>query len=419
VVDSTGRRSPLGDTARATPALDAPLVTLLVDHGLMSIGFYMLLPLLSVYLTGHYGMSAAAVGIVLAVRQFTQQGLMIFGGVAGDRWGHKWAISAGFLVRALGFLWFAYARDLAGLIGAAIVTGLGGALFEATAKAALAALAAPERRVRLFSVASLIASAGSAIGPLLGVALLNVSFLWVGLVSSGCFFLASGLAFALLPNQAVERPSRSGASVFDAVLVVARDSYFVRFTIVMAGYWFVSNQAYLAIPIHIGRVTGSVDLVGVAFAAQAALALVLQVPLVRLVCRWVSRERGIAVGLAAMATGMGLVSLASTGYAILVCVLVFAAGRLLVEPIRDAVTADLAPEGSSAAYFGFGYLALAFGGSLGNWVGGRLMDLAVEPALASAPWLAFAAVGAAAAVGMIALERLPDDRAHKPAPPGR
>jgi DHA1 family multidrug resistance protein-like MFS transporter len=370
----------------------------------MSVGFYMLVPLLSVHFTGNYGMSAATVGVVFAARQFTQQGLMIFGGVIGDRWGHKWTISGGFLVRALGFLWFAYARDVGALIGAAVVTGLGGALFEATGKAALAALVAPDRRVRLFSVASLIASVGSALGPLIGVALLNVDFLWVGLVSSGCFFLASGLACALLPSSLGAPTAESNRSIAEALSLVVRDARFVRFTVVMAGYWFVANQIYLSVPIHISRLTGDVGLVGTTFAAQAVLAMALQVPLVRVVCRVTSRLRAIGLGLLLMSVGLGSVALATDGYGILACVLIFAIGRLLVEPVRDVVTADLAPTGSSAAYFGFGYLSLAFGGSLGNLLGGRLMDLAVEPELGALPWAVFAVVGVCAAAAMASLD---------------
>jgi MFS transporter, DHA1 family, multidrug resistance protein len=185
----------------------------------------------------------------------------------------------------------------------------------------------------------------------------------------------------------------------------------------MSGYWFVANQMYLSVPIHINRLTGDVALIGAAFAVQAVLAMALQVPLVRLVCRLVSPLTTISLGILLMGIGLGAVPMATGGYGILACVIVFGIGRLLVEPVRDAVTADLAAPGSSAAYFGFGYLSLAFGGSLGNWIGGRLMDLAVEPGLGSAPWIVFAAVGIGSATGMAVLNRTPTRGRREPINP--
>ena len=79
---------------------------LLANSGLMSAGFFMLIPLLSVHLTRDLGYSGAAAGAVLALRQFTQQGLMLFGGALADRIGYRRVIAGGMLVRALGFFGF-------------------------------------------------------------------------------------------------------------------------------------------------------------------------------------------------------------------------------------------------------------------------------------------------------------------------
>ena len=383
----------------------ASVLTLVADHGLMFAGFSMLIPLLAVHFTVDFGMTATTVGVVLAVRQFAQQGLMVFGGAMGDRWGYKPAIVAGFGVRALGFLWFAYARELDSLIGAALVTAFGGALFEATAKAALANLVPADRRVQLFSVTALVASVGAALGPLIGVALLAVDFLWVGLASAGCFCVACALAAWVLPWERPQRDTQQEGSVFAPLAGVARDTRFVWFTVTMAGFWFVANQVYLCVPIHISRVTGDVSLVGYSFALQAVVAVTLQVPLVRLACRLITPLRTMAVGLGLMGVSLGAIALVGDGVGILLCVAGFAVGRVLVEPVRDAVTAEMAAPGAAAAYFGFGYLSLAFGGTIGNYVGGRLMDLSAAPEYAVVPWAVFAGVGAAAGVGMLIFSR--------------
>jgi DHA1 family multidrug resistance protein-like MFS transporter len=369
------------------------VLSLLVSHGLMSAGFTMLIPLISVHFTTAYGMSGATVGGILAVRQITQQGLMVFGGALGDRIGHKPLICGGYLVRALGFLLFAVATDVPGLIAAAVVTALGGTFFEATAKAALATMVPAERRAEVFSLAGLVGGVGLAVGPLLGVALLRTSFFLVGTAAAACFFLAFALGVYLLPPLAPEPTSSSALDLRGTLATVVRDRRFVWFTCLQSGYWFLVNQIYISVPLLVLRLTGASDLVGAAFAIQAVVAICLQVPLVRLLSRLLSPARGMALGLLLMGAGLASLGLARAEAAVLAGVLVYAVGRVAFEPIRDALTAKLAPPSARAAYFGFGFLALAFGGSLGNYVGGWLMDLAAAPALALLPWLVFGGVG--------------------------
>ena len=56
------------------------LRTVLAVWFLMNAGFFLIIPLLSVHYVDRLGWAAAFIGVVLAVRQFAQQGLTIFGG---------------------------------------------------------------------------------------------------------------------------------------------------------------------------------------------------------------------------------------------------------------------------------------------------------------------------------------------------
>src|SRR6476646_8815567 len=56
------------------------LYTLMADSFLMWTGFFMIIPLLSVYYVERLGWAATSIGVVLAIRQFTQQGLRLWRG---------------------------------------------------------------------------------------------------------------------------------------------------------------------------------------------------------------------------------------------------------------------------------------------------------------------------------------------------
>lgn len=76
---------------------------LMVQQFTINTAFYMLMPYLAVHLADGLGMAAWAVGLVLGVRNFTQQGMFLVGGTLADRLGHKPMIMAGCGLRTVGF----------------------------------------------------------------------------------------------------------------------------------------------------------------------------------------------------------------------------------------------------------------------------------------------------------------------------
>lgn len=393
------------------------VAVLLANSALMSAGFYMLIPLLSVHLTRDLGFSGAAAGAVLALRQFTQQGLMLFGGALADRVGFRPVIAAGMLVRALGFFGFALSDSLPVVLLAAVVAALGGALFEATGKAALASLAAPHERARLFSMSAVSGGLGSTGGPLIGTLLLPFSFAWVGLAAGAFFFLAFVISALLLPPLAGAGAGDRPPSLGETLRAVSRDRAFLGFTALLTGYWFLHNQIYISVPLRAVEVAGSPQVVGLLYAVNAGAGLVCQYPLVRLASAMAGPLLVVAAGIALMGVGLGVMALtgmvpligtagASAAVGIMiVAVVIFAAGRALVEPTKDAVTASMARPEALASYFGVSFLALAFGGSAGNYAGGWLFDVATATGLYPLPWIVFACTGLLIAGGMVLFSR--------------
>jgi DHA1 family multidrug resistance protein-like MFS transporter len=150
------------------------------------------IPLLSVHYVAGLGWAAASIGLVLAVRQFVQQGFTAVGGVLADRWGPKGLITAGMLIRAVGFAAMAFADRYAWLMAASIVAALGGALFESPRAAAIAALTRPDERPRYFALAGTAGGLGITVGTQVGALLLRVDFAVVSLAAASCFALIGG-----------------------------------------------------------------------------------------------------------------------------------------------------------------------------------------------------------------------------------
>ena len=389
------------------------VATLLTNTCLMNFGFSMFVPLIAIHFSHGLGFTAAAIGLVLALRQIAQQGLDLAGGVFADRFGARTAIVIGCVVRAAGFVGIGVSTTLPVLILWAIVSGVGGAFFDASGTAALADLVAPERRQRMFAASATMGNAGQAIGPLLGVALLGINFTVVSLAAAGCFVLVGALSFAFLPDTLLRGSAASdgepvanpgGASGVMATLrTLRRDRTFVLLTLLLAGFWFLWAQLNIGVPlaaVRIGGPTFGATLAGLAFAINAAPAILIQYPLARYVGERYTPRVALVASVALSGVGMALVFVTANVAIFVLGIAVFALARMLVWPTVNAVTANLAPPHMLGAYFGFGALAVAIGAGLGQFLGGFLFDLSTASHQPAVLWAPILLIGLAAAYGL-------------------
>jgi DHA1 family multidrug resistance protein-like MFS transporter len=161
-------------------------------------------------------------------------------------------------------------------------------------------------------------------------------------------------------------------------------------------------QLSIALPLEAKALTGDNSSVAVMFTVSAVLAILLQIPAIRIADRFLQPMPTIVVGTLLIALGLGSVALVHNLFQLYATLFFFSLGTVLVMPNTQTVTAAMADERARGAYFGVSSLALAFGGGLGHVIGGWLVDTAARIGWSPLPWLVFALVGAASAVGLAA-----------------
>jgi DHA1 family multidrug resistance protein-like MFS transporter len=378
------------------------LIVLLVDTFFMWGGFFMVIPLISVHYVDDLGWPAASIGIVLAVRQLTQQGLTLPGGMLADRVGAKSLICAGMLLRAAGFASMAWASSFPLLLASAALAALGGSLFESPRSAAIAALTDETNRARYYSVVGVVGSLGMTLGPLVGALLLRMDFSVVALTSASCYVVTFVLTALLLPRVRVANERRG---LTYGIGLALRDRPFMLFNTLLMGYWFMWVQLSISLPLVARAISGTSDAVSWVYTLNAGMSVLLQYPLLRLAERWLRPLPILVFGVTMMALGLGGVAFAGSVPALLLCVALFSAGALLAAPSQQTVAASFANPAALGSYFGVNALALALGGGLGNYSGGALYGLGGQIDMPALPWLVFGAVGLVAALGMALLHR--------------
>lgn len=379
----------------AGPTL-ARVPVLLGTQMLFNIGFFAVVPFLALVLTGDFELTAAAVGLILGVRTFAQQGMFLVGGVLADRFGARRTILTGCAVRVLGFATLALslltpAPQLAAFVAGTVLTGLGGALFSPGLNVLVADAearrppAGPRSRASLFAWLSVSGELGAVIGPLVGAALLGWGFVVVAFAGAALFVLIGVFLAVALPR----RTSSTRRQGIHGRWWSLRDRRFLAFSALHAADLLAFNQLYLALPLQLARTDAGAGFVALMFAWVSVLTLALQLP----VSRW-----GHRVGAArALRTGYGL---SGAGFAVVAVTTVLpladtarivavfgAAGLVIVGHLTTNPTAQaLAPLFAGALPTGsfFGLLSTCGGVAVlvGNVAVGALLGWAAVPAAA-------------------------------------
>ncbi|WP_432176371.1 MDR family MFS transporter [Streptomyces sp. Tue6028] len=389
-------------------SFDGPARLLMVNQFAINLGFYMLMPYLADHLAHGLGLAAWTVGLVLGVRNLSQQGMFLVGGTIADRYGCKPAILAGCALRTVAFGLLAVADGLPALIAASALTGLAGALFNPAVRAYLAAEAGEARRIEAFAAFNVFYQAGILVGPLAGLALLAWDFAAVCTVAALIFgALAIVQARALPARPAAERgaePARR--SVAADWRTVATNRPFLLFAAAMSCSYVLAFQVYLALPLRarelFGERTGSVT--GAVFAVSALAALSGQLKLTAWAKRTLPGPQAIAYGLVVM--GVAFLPLVPRPYdpvagvcALVVCAALLAWGGALLYPFEMDTVVRLCGDRLVATHYGAYNTVSGIAVSLGNLGVGALFDTGVS----WLPWVVLAGTGLVCAALVVRL----------------
>lgn len=429
VEGSDTRRGHRGSTWRSLRSFELPVQLLVLNQLGVNIGFYMLIPYLSLYLTGSLGLSVALTGLLLGIRTLAQQGLMLLGGTIGDRLGFRPAIIAGLAFRSVAFLCFAVWDSIVGVLVATVLTGLAGALFGPAVRAYISD-AAGDRRAEGFALFNLACNIGMFAGPLLGAILITVDF---RIMASGSAVIFALLALAQLRALPAHTVKPTEQSVWQDWKQVLRDRTFLVFTVAASTIFALHNQFYLTLPLEVTHITGVASSTALVFAVSALVTLTVQVRLAAW-CRahWHPAK---SLGIGMCVSGIAFVPLAIAGavsahepavrgaalalalFPLLLTTAVLGVGEAMGQPFAfDRVGAMSAP-GLSGTYFGMFTMVSGIAATGANAGIGYVRDLATAWDQPWLTWVVLAALGLSGAAGVLTMHArgLLGDR---PATPG-
>lgn len=343
---------------------------LLVNQLAGNTGFYMLIPFLADYLLHDLALSAAVVGVVLGVRNLSQQGLFLVGGSAADRLGARRVIIVGAAIRAAGFALFAVGGSVALVLIASVLTGFAGALFNPAVRAYIAR-DSDDRAADAFALFNVFGNIGSALGPILGTVLVSAGFRLTAWVSAGIFLALTVAQLILLPDRPV---SRADTSVLGDVRKVFSHRDFWAFSGALMGMFALQSQIYFILTLQAqqaaGRSAGPAA-VAALFLTETIAILALQVRITRVFARRRDRGPAMALGMAIMGAaflippaGASIIDRVTDGPVpvvvgvtpVVAAAVVLAIGVMTVQPFVNELIPRFSGPHLTGTYYGAFYL---------------------------------------------------------------
>ncbi|MYT32617.1 MULTISPECIES: MFS transporter [unclassified Streptomyces] len=398
---------------------------LLLNQFTINLGFYMLMPYLAQHLSGALGLAGWTVGLVLGVRNFSQQGMFLLGGTLADRLGYKPLIVAGCLLRTVGFAALGLVDSVPALLAASAATGLAGALFNPAVRAYLAADAG-ERRVEAFALFNVFYQAGILLGPLVGMVLTGVDFTVTCLVSAGVFAVLSAVQIRALPARRGEAAGRSPEEregVLRQWRGVLANRPFLLFSGAMIGSYVLSFQVYLALPLEVRRLGGDGGFgtvaVALLFAASGLGTLFGQTRVTAWCAARLAPGQALAWGLTVLGAAFVPLVVASAvpvpgggpgrwalavGPPVLTALLL-ALGTMVTYPFEMDTIVRLSGDRLVATHYGLYNTLCGVGITVGNLLTGAALDTARAAGLSALPWLVLTALGLACGAALYGLHR--------------
>ncbi|MCC3316752.1 MULTISPECIES: MFS transporter [Nocardia] len=387
---------------------------LMINQFGINLGFYMLMPYLAGYLAGPLGLAAWAVGLVLGVRNFSQQGMFLVGGTLADRLGYKPLIVAGCLLRTVGFGMLMFATSLPLLLIASAATGFAGALFNPAVRAYLAADTG-ERRLEAFAVFNIFYQAGILAGPLVGLALMALDFRMAAGVAAAVFAVLTIAQLFALPTRQASAPAER-TSVLDDWRTVVANRRFLAFAVAMIGSYVLSFQMYLALPLQAEYIDKprAETVTSALFVVSGVVAVAGQLRITAWFrARW-GTGRSLVVGLSILAIAFVPLVLVpgpqhfGTVTAVVVLLLsaaVLAIGTAAVFPFEMDTVVSLSGGKLVATHYGFYNTVVGVGILVGNLATGVVVGAARAAGMDWAVWVGLIAIGAVSAFALARLDK--------------
>jgi len=388
------------------------------------LAFYGSKAVLAVYLVEKVGLGPLGSTLV-GLYGFAVFFLPILAGVFVDRYGFRKSLSACFFIFSIGYFsvglagipwgqgWVESIGRVPYIIGALLLTAIGGSLIKPCIVGTVARTTTEETKGLGYSIYYTLVNLGGAMGPILALTVREGFGIEYVLIMSALvsFLNLLGTLLFFQEPEAAGGPAapRTLARVFADMIVVFRNFRFISFLLIFSGFWIMFWQIFYSLPFFVRDVL-AFPRFEIIETVDAWSIIILTVPVAALM----KKARPIVamtVGFAIASASWLLIAAVPSIPVLVSAIALFALGESMQAPRFYEYVADLAPADQVGTFMGFAFLPVAVGslvaGPLSGWLLERYLHGGGNP---GGMWIVLAAIGFASTILMIVHDRLTHQR---------
>ncbi|MCX8569443.1 MFS transporter [Aminobacter sp. MET-1] len=371
------------------------VLLLIAGSGMVAIARGMTLTFLAIRLQQDFGLSPAAIGMLIGAGPLLGAAASPFAGTLSDRIGRRSVLTVALLFAGLGLIGLGLAQSVAAFAIAHIVSSVAAAVYEPVSRALMSDAAPEKLRLKVFSWRYLVINAGWAVGPMIGIA--------IGANSPMPFFIAGAVHFAfsaaiflIVPAVFVGTAGAGAAAQipgFRRLVATLRDRRLIFYlgggTLLLAvyGQWSVTLSQYLTTNLEDG-----VKIFAWLVTTNAAVVVFATAP-ARMLIERIGPMKAMVLGCLLFLGGEVGFAFATSATMLIGFMVLFTIGEVLVVPSEYVLVDRISNDGNRGAYFGAHSLC-----AVGNFFGPLLGGLALGAFGGQGMFMLFAAFAAGSAV---------------------
>ncbi|MFT9497265.1 MFS transporter [Anaerosolibacter sp.] len=387
-------------------SLKRDIMILLSSVLVMHIASYIVIPIFPIILKSEKNINPAQIGSIIAIGSLAFQAGSALGGPLSDRLGKRTAMVFGAFMQACALFGYGISESFLLIFSFAILNGVGSGIYSPTVKAAIASLASDsaETRTTAFSLRGIAANVGVSIAGLLTLLLSNQKSAFIFFTGATVYLLLSILTWMLLPKDC---GGKSCPMVpFNSYILIFKNKPFIIFTILSILISAIYAQLSLLLPLRADVVLENGKIVGTVWTITSITVIIFQGIISKFILQKFHPFTSLFWAVLFFGGGIFLLGLSNSFIFLTFSAIVFLIGEMLMLPTTDSLTSQLAQAELIGAYFGIAGLIAGVGTALGNFLGGKIIDVyGVNTTLY--PWMLFAIAAIAIAITIFAVKRFP------------
>jgi len=363
-------------------------------------GFFMLF---ANYLTGSSDLgglefSQSQKGLIMGVGTGILYFLPVLTGAIADRYGYKRVLFLAFIIYTSAFILLPMFSTFTGVFLMYLYLAIGAALFKPVISATIAKTTTEETSSIGFGIFYMMVNIGAFFGPMVTLLFKGSSHL-IFYVSAGIIALNFILLFFY--NEPPREEARKEDSlwktfgdIFRNMASIFKDSKFIIFLLIVAGFWTMYNQLFFTLPVFISQWVDTSALYnffntyipfisanyspapGVLDAEFItnldAMYIILFQIIVSSIVMKLKPLKSMMSGFLVCAIGMSLTLVSQNVLFTMVAILIFALGEMAGSPKITEYIGRIAPSDKKALYMGYSFIPVFLGNVFAGFISGNV-----------------------------------------------